>query len=217
MTQPALRILLFDDHQLFRIGLRMILERAPGMDVVADAGDGVTALELAQRTNPDVVIADIHLPGEDGITIAGQILEICPAAKVIFLSSDADIALVRRALDAGGRGYLLKDNAAQDLLRAIEAAMQGGIYLCPEVANSLVKDYRQTNEVPSTPPPLLSERESAVLRLLAEGLRNKEIAVRLKVGTKSVETYRSRMMKKLGYHSTAELIRHAVREGLIAP
>lgn len=217
MEQPARRILLLDDHRLFRAGLRMILERAPGMEVVADVGDGAAAVEAAQRTNPDIVIADIHLAGEDGIEVAGRILAACPATKVVFLSSDADFALVRRALDVGGKGYLLKDNAAQDLLRAIEAALQGGIHLCPEVAAALVRDYRRTSEAPSAPPPRLSDRENAVLRLLAEGLRNKEIAARLKVGTKSVETYRSRLMKKLGYHSLADLIRHAIRDGLVPP
>lgn len=219
MNKTTLRILLLDDHQLFRTGLRMILERAPGLEVVADAGNGHDALEAAQRTHPDVVVADIHLPGEDGIEVAGRILKKCPAAKILFLSSDADITLVRRALDLGGRGYLLKDNAAQDLLRAIEAAVQGGIYLCPEVAAALVKSYQRTDALPPPPPPAprLSERENSVLLMLAEGMRNKEIASRLKVGTKSVETYRSRLMKKLGYQSTAELVRHAVREGLIPP
>jgi DNA-binding NarL/FixJ family response regulator len=217
MPKPAIRILLLDDHQLFRTGLRMILAQAPGMEVVGDAGTGTAALELAQRTEPDVVVADIHLPGEDGITVAGCIMEKCPGAKVVFLSSDADPLLVRRALDLGGRGYLLKDNAAQDLIRAIEGVMQGGIYLCPEVAAAYIQLSRHDRHEPPAAPPPLSERENAVLRLLAEGLRNKEIAARLKVGTKSVETYRSRLMKKLGYHSTAELVRHAIREGLVAP
>jgi DNA-binding NarL/FixJ family response regulator len=218
MSKPVIRILLLDDHQLFRVGLRMILERAPGLAVVADAGNGTDALEAALRTAPDVVVADIHLPGEDGIEIAGLILKKFPAAKVVFLSSDADVALVRRALESGARGYLLKDNAAQDLLRAIEAAVQGGIYLCPEVAAKLVQSYQRDGAAPlAPPPPRLSERENAVLQLLAQGLRNKEIALRLKVGTKSVETYRSRLMKKLGYQSTAELIRYAIREDLIPP
>jgi DNA-binding NarL/FixJ family response regulator len=216
MSQPALRILLLDDHQLFRTGLRLILEREAGYSVVGEAGDGTTALVLAQRTSPNVLVADVHLPSEDGITVASRIRALLPATKIIFLSSDGDVALVRRALDAGGSGYLLKDNAAQDLIRALEATSNGGVYLCPELASALLKDYRQrdTGAAPAAPV-ILSEREIEVLRYIAEGLRNKEIADRLKISQKSVETYRSRLLKKLGYSSTAELVRHAIREGLV--
>jgi len=216
MSTTPLRILLIDDHQILRTGLRMILERVPGWEVVGEAGDGATALALAQSKTPDVVVADIHLPGEDGIKVVSRILEKLPAIKVLFLSSDADIALVRRALDAGGKGYLLKENAAQDLIRAVEAAMQDGIYLCPEIAAKLVKDYQRHADQPlSDAPTALSEREIEVLRCIAQGLRNKEIADQLKISQKSVETYRSRLLKKLGYSSTAELVRHAIREGMI--
>lgn len=207
------RILLIDDHRLFRQGVRLILERA-GLVVVGEAADGPTACELAQRACPDVVVADIHLPGEDGIAVASRILAQNPATKVVFLSSDADLALVRRALDAGGRAYLVKENADDDLLHAIEAAMKGGIYLCPEVASAWVKDARHGGDPAAPPRPQLARREVEVLRLIAEGLRNKEIADRLAIGLKSIETYRSRLMVKLGYSSTAELVRHAIREGI---
>jgi DNA-binding NarL/FixJ family response regulator len=218
MPPAPLRILLIDDHQIFRTGLRLILERAPGLTVVGEAGDAATALALALSTTPDVVVADIHLPGENGIELAVRIAAQCPAAKILFLSSDADLALVRRALDLGARGYLLKENAAPDLLRAIEAAAKGGIHLSPEVTAAFVQDYRQAGRSAAPAgPPRLSEREAEVLRLVADGFRNKEIATQLKVGTKSVETYRSRLMKKLGAHSPAELMRHAVREGLLPP
>ena len=216
MSSAPLRILLIDDHRIFRTGLRLILQQTPGLIVVGEAGEGVAALALAQSEKPDVVVADIHLPGEDGIAVAARIRETCPAAKIVFLSSDADLTLVRRALDGGGSGYLLKDNAAQDLIRAIEASVQGGVYLCPEVGAALVKNYRLRDAglMPAAPA-ALSARELEVLLLIAEGLRNKEIADKLQLSQKSVETYRGRLLKKLGYNSTAELVRHAIREGLI--
>jgi DNA-binding NarL/FixJ family response regulator len=213
-----MRIFLIDDHELFRQGLRLILERTPDLIVVGEAGDGPSALELVERARPEVVVADIHLPKDDGIALAARILKKFPAIKVIFLSSDADFALVRRALDAGGSGYLLKDNAAHELIDAIEAVNNGGVYLCPKVALALVEDYRRHDgETPAATPKRLSKRETEVLRFIAEGLRNKEIADRLKVSTKSVETYRRRLLAKLGYVSTAELVRHAIRDGLVAP
>lgn len=221
MTSAALRILLLDDHQLFRSGLRLLLEREPGLSVVGEAADGTRALALALDTRPDIAVVDVHLEAEDGIAVAARLLASVPATKIIFLSSDANIAVVRRALEAGGSGYLLKDEAPQDLVRALHAAAKGGVYLPPEIASSVLKDYRrrdpgQTSSAPAGPEPL-STRELEVLRLTADGLRNKEIADRLKISPKSVETYRSRLLKKLGYSSTAELVRHAIREGLIAP
>jgi DNA-binding NarL/FixJ family response regulator len=217
MDRSLLRVLLIDDHRLFRSGLQLILEKAAGLAVVGEAGDAATAIELAKTGKPDVIVADIHLPDGDGIEMAVRIKALCPAVRVVFLSSDADFALVRRALDAGGNGYLIKDSAPQELIRAIEAAMKGTVYLSPEVAAALVQDYRQRNdEAAPAPRVLLSKREKEVLRHIAEGFRNKEIADRLGVSVKSVETYRRRLLEKLGYTSTAELVRHAVREGIIS-
>ncbi|MBL9208469.1 MAG: response regulator transcription factor [Opitutaceae bacterium] len=216
MTDSPVRVVLIDDHQLFRKGLRLLLEQTPTIKVIGEAGTVAAAVALALETQPDVIVADIHLPDGDGIVAAEQMKRDCPRASIIFLSSDSDFRLVRRALDAGGRGYLLKDAAPQDIVRAIEAAEKGDVYLCPEVAAALVKDYQQRDGT-AAPPPRLSEREREVLRLVANGLRNKEVAARLDVSVKSVETYRRRLMNKLGYTSTAELVRHALREGLIAP
>jgi len=214
-----MRIFLVDDHQLFRAGLKLLLERTPGLTVVAEAGDAPTALACCTGVCPDILVIDIHLPGAiDGIELARRIRARCAAVKIVFLSSDGDPALVRRAIAAGGNGYLLKENAAPDLLRAIEAVHAGGLFLCPEVAAALSEDFRQRADADQAPvPPALSEREQEVLRLLVDGLRNKEIATRLGVSIKSVETYRTRLMAKLGYTSTAELVRFAVREGIIAP
>lgn len=218
MKPPALRILLIDDHKLFTQGLQMILARVPGVTVVGVACDEATALDFAATAEPDIVIADIHLPGVDGITLAGRVQELCPAAKLIFLSADADFTLVRRALAAGGSGYLLKTSVSADLTAAIEAAHQGGVFLSPEIAAALVVDYgkRVTGKGGAVAKPL-SGREAAVLGFVAEGLRNKEMAARLGVSVKSVETYRRRLLTKLNCASTPELLRFAIREGLIAP
>lgn len=219
MPTPSLRLLLLDDHQLFRAGLRLLLEREPGYSVVGQAGDVATALAMTEVTAPDLILADVHLPGEDGISGAAQILAQNPSVQIIFLSSDDDVALVRRALDCGGRGYLLKENAPQELLHAIHAVRQGGVYLSPQRTAALLQDYQQAPDpapvIPADENITLSARENAVLRHIAEGLRNKEIADRLQISQKSVETYRSRLLKKLGYSSTAEIVRHAIREGLI--
>jgi two-component system, NarL family, response regulator NreC len=214
-----MRIFLVDDHQLFRSGLKLVLERAPGISVVAEAGDAPTALERCAGAAPDVLVIDIHLPGAiDGIELARRIRARCDEVKVIFLSSDGDFSLVRRAIAAGGNGYLLKNSAPQELLHAIAAVQAGGLFLCPDVASALTDDFRDRADVGLTPePPVLSEREQEVLRLLVDGLRNKEIATQLGVSIKSVETYRTRLMAKLGYSSMAELVRFAVREGIITP
>jgi DNA-binding NarL/FixJ family response regulator len=218
MKSNSLRVLLVDDHQLFRDGLQMILERAPGIMVVGAAGDAAKALELAESVRPDVIVADVHMPDGDGIALAARLKAKCPAAKLVFLSSDAHFAVVKRALDAGGGGYLLKDSAPTELIGAIQAASKGGVYLSPSIAADLVVDYgqRSAGGRASSPPPL-SEREAAVLRFVAEGLRNKEMAEKLGVSIKSVETYRRRLLSKLDCSSTAELIRHGIREGLIVP
>jgi DNA-binding NarL/FixJ family response regulator len=213
---PSLRLFLLDDHQMFRDGLRLILERVPGLTVVGEAGDGPTALALLRDRRPDVVVTDIHLPGEDGITVAARIKAQLPAVRIIFLSSDADLALVQRALDGGCSGYVLKENAHLELIRALETAGKGGIYLCPDIATAVLQGYRQQKPAPAAPEAAaLSARELAVLHFIADGLRNKEIADRLEISVKSVETYRSRLLRKRGCDSTAMLVRHAIREGLI--
>ena len=213
-----LRILLLDDHRLFRSGLRSLLERTESMEVVGEAGDGPSAVEAAVRFNPQVVLVDIHLPGMDGFEAAEQIQAACPGIKVIFLSSDLDVALVRRAVRTGGKGYLLKGDATESLLLALETVRSGHFWYSSEVLSVLVDDYRQClTDQATLPSPRLSEREQEVLRFLAEGLRHKEIADRLGVGIKSVETYRARLMAKLGCTSTADLIRHAIRSGVVPP
>lgn len=213
---PTLRLMLLDDHRLFRDGLRLILEREPGFRVVAQAFDETTARVQLADTQPDLLLADVHLPTGDGITLAIRLIAAAPGLRVVFLSSDANPSFVRRALDAGASGYLLKDSAPQELIHALKAIVDGGTYLSAELTPALLANLRQPPP-PSADPSIsaLSSRELEILRHVAEGLRNKEIADRLQISTKSVETYRSRLMKKLGYDSTAELVRHAIRAGLI--
>lgn len=213
------RIALLDDHQMFRTGLRLILERVPNLAIIGEAGDGESALTLIRESRPDFLVTDVHLPGEDGISIAAKIKAEHPTIHIIVLSSDDNTKLVHRAIDAGCSGYLLKENAAIELIRALETTAKGSLYLCPDIASAMVRHYREEQDQgePVAGEAALSARELAVLRHIANGLRNKETADRLDLSVKSVETYRSRILRKLGCDSTAGIVRYAIRKGLIDP
>jgi DNA-binding NarL/FixJ family response regulator len=216
-SRPAsLRILLVDDHRMLREGLRALLSREPGYVVVAEAGDGDSALKSVRREPPDLIVLDVHLPDMNGIEVARRILAVFPEVKVIMLSSDHSHNCVHEALLAGVSGYVLKENAAEELLRAIHTVVAGQLYLCPEVGTEIIASYRR-GQLPNLAPPvpLLSGREREVLKLLADGLRTKEIADQLGVSAKTVETYRHRLMEKLQLPSVAELTRYAIREGIV--
>jgi DNA-binding NarL/FixJ family response regulator len=214
-----MRVFLLDDHPLFRAGLNLLLQRTPDMEVLGEAGDVATMLEQIGENCPDIIVIDVHLACEpDGIESARLIRARCPHTKLAYLSSDSDFALVRRAIEAGAKAYLLKEDTPQDLVQALRTVYAGGVHFSPDVAAAMVEDYRQKlDEGAAGAKPSLSKREREVLKLLADGLRNKEIAERLGVGVKSVETYRARLMSKLQLGSTAELVRYAVREGLVRP
>lgn len=209
------KLLLVDDHAMLRRGLRQALAQQPSFEVVGEASTGAQALRLMEELAPDLVLMDIHLPDMSGIEVSRQILHDHPGAKIIIFSSDIARALVDEALQAGVCGYLPKTCPVEELILAVDAVMTGKLYLSPDVTGDILKDYRNNllHETPSTKP-LLSERERQLLRLIAEGHRNKEISVELKISTKSVEAYRSRLMKKLGCSSSAELVRYAVRQGI---
>lgn len=207
------RILLVDDHRLFQQGLRLVLERQPGLIVAAEAQTGAGALALVEREEFDIILMDVNLPDNNGIEISRRILEMRRDARIIILSTDADPSRVDDALLAGVMGYVLKVNASEELHRAIEAAAIGQRYLSPEANAALLAGYRRLREAPVDTPPL-SPREREVIRLIAAGHRTKEIAATLNIGVKSAETYRRRLMKKLGLFSVAEITRYAVREGL---
>jgi two-component system response regulator NreC len=211
------KLLLVDDHQILRTGLRALLINETEFSVVGEAGDVATAIALTKELKPDVVLMDVQLPDGTGIHACKQITADCPATKVLMLSGTSEPEQLAGALRAGARGYLLKDHALDELIRALHIVLSGQIYLCPEATTTLANGLTQ----PFSPPPpvetekkALSSREVQVLKLIVEGKRNKEIADALKVSTKSIETYRSRLMAKLHCSGIADLVRYAIREGI---
>ena len=208
------RILLVDDHQMFQQALRLLLEQQLGLKVAAEAQTGAEALAHVEREAFDLILMDVHLPDANGIDISRRILERRSDARIIVLSSDADPLRVDEALLAGVMGYVLKTNAPAELQRAIESVGAGTRYLSPEANAALLAGYRRLREAPPATAPL-SPREREVVRLIATGQRTKEIAATLGIGVKSAETYRRRVMHKLGLFSVAELTRYAMQEGLV--
>jgi len=213
-----IRILLADDHNVMRRGLRLLLESQPGFTVVAEAADGRVAVQQAQATKPDVVVLDIAMPHLNGTEAAQRIVEALPNTAVIILSMHSDEGYVLRALRSGAKGYLVKDSAEGDLIEAIKAVSQGKAFFSPEVSKMLVEDYVReirTRGVEDSYE-LLTAREREILHLLAGGKSNKEIATLLQLSLFTVETHRRNLQEKLNLHSLAEVILYAVRKGLIA-
>jgi len=205
------RILLADDHQLFRQGLRGLLEKA-GHEVVGEAADGRAALALAQSLQPDIAVLDLSMPLLNGLDAAAEMKRIVPRTKVILLTMYTDKEYVLRALHAGARGYVLKSQAAEDLVRAVRETFTGEVYLSPAVSVSVVDAYlgrTGANEDPLTP------RERQILQLVAEGKTTKQIASLLGVSFKTAESHRNRAMQKLDIHDVAGLTRYAIRRGLV--
>lgn len=211
-----LRVVLVDDHELMRQGLRSILEREDEVEVVGEAASGRAALELARTLAPDVVVMDVAMQEQNGIEATRQIRAACPDVKVLALSSHSDPHYVTAMLDAGACGYVLKSNAYDDLRRALDAARRGRSYLCADVTEAVVgASLRGAGGAPvAASRALLSGREREVLQLLAEGLSSPQIGQRLFVATSTVETHRRNIARKLGIHSVADLTKYAVREGL---
>lgn len=214
----AIRILLADDHGVVRKGLRFLLERQSGMEVVGEASDGREAVRLAESTKPDVAIMDIAMPMLNGIEATSQMLKRDPRMAVIILSMHSDEDYLLSALNAGAKGYLLKDSAEADLIRAIQAVTRGTPFFSPEIAKTMLEDYmrflQQRNLQDSYE--LLTEREKEVLQLLAEGKSNKDVANILDVSVYTVDTHRMHLMQKLNLHNTAEIVLYAVRKKIIA-
>jgi two-component system, NarL family, response regulator NreC len=206
------RILLADDHAVVRQGFKMILSAQTDMEIVGEAANGREAVELAGEMSPDIVVMDVAMPELNGIEATRRLLAANPHTRVIALSMHKDSAYVREILRAGARGYLLKDSGADDLVKAIRAVAGGESYLSPAVSNAVLDDYRKhvTNPVD-----LLTSREREVLQMLAEGKTNKEIAVVLNLSVYTVDAHRGRIMEKLNLHSINELVRFALRNGLI--
>lgn len=210
-------VLLADDHVLIRRGLRTVLERTAGIEVVGEANDGREAVKLAQELKPDIIVMDIAMPHLNGIDATTQILGKNPAIKIIMLSMYSDESYLVRALSAGARGYLLKDSAETDLLQAVEALEAGRPFFSPTIAKTLLEDYmlRLTQRNLTDSYDLLTDREKEILQLLAEGKSNKEVAHILNLSPYTVETHRSHIMRKLNLHNTAEIVLYAVRKKII--
>jgi len=211
----TLRVLLADDHRIVREGLRALLERLPGVEVVGEARDGREAVDAAGRTDPDIVLMDLAMPSMNGIEATRRIVASRSGVRVLCLSMHVDRAAVLAALDAGAAGFLPKECAPEELERALRAVADGGTYLSPTLAGEVVAAYREGRGAErGRPAHGLTAREREILQLVAEGRSTKEIAARLGVSAKTVGTHREHIMEKLGIHSIAGLTRWAIREGL---
>ena len=214
----GIRILVADDHGIVRKGLRFLLERQPGMEVVGEASEGREAVRLCAELAPNVVIMDVAMPRLNGIDATAQIVKNNPGIGIVILSMHADESYLVRALSAGAKGYLLKDSAEVDLVRAVQVVAQGRPFFSPQITQSLLEDYVRTLQQRGLQDSyeLLTDREREVLQLLAEGKSNKEVATILDLSTYTVETHRTNLMHKLNLHNTAEIVLYAVRKKIIA-
>ena len=209
------RILLADDHTIILDGLCSLLGKNQDFKVVGRASDGMSAVRLAASLSPDIVIMDVSMPGLNGIDAARRILAENPKTKIIALSMHNDGRYISAALKSGAMGYILKESAFEELIAAIRTVMKGQCYLSASIAAVVIKDYiRHLEKTESGVFSVLTPREREVLQALSEGLSTKEIASRLGVSIKTVETYRSQIMEKLDIHSIAELTEYAIREGI---
>jgi DNA-binding NarL/FixJ family response regulator len=213
-----LRVLLADDHGVVRKGLRFLLAQEADIEVAGEAEDGRQAVRMTTELNPAVVIMDIAMPLLNGIDAASQICKTNPRIGVIILSMYSDEEYLIRALSAGAKGYLLKDSAEPDLVRAVRAVSHGKTFFSPAIAHTLLEDYvrRLQQEGLQDSYDLLTDREKEVLQLLAEGRSNKEVASLLNLSMHTVETHRTNFMQKLGLHNTAEIVIYAMRKKIIS-
>jgi DNA-binding NarL/FixJ family response regulator len=213
----ATRIMLADDHHLFRQGVKRILETQEGFEVVAEAGSGLEAIELAKQHKPDIAVVDIAMKELNGIEATAQLLRASPETAVLILSMYSDERYVLRAVKAGARGYILKDTVEEGLLEAVRTLSEGKPYFSPAIARIFQDAHARQLEEKAVDDryELLTDRERQLYHMLAEGQSNKEIAARLGLSLHTVETHRTRIMEKLGVHSIAELVLSAVRRGIV--
>lgn len=207
------RVLLVDDHPIFREGVRSRLERHEGVEVVGEAADGEAAIRLATQLKPDILLTDIELPQINGLDLVRLLGERAPKVQVVLLSMHSNREFVRQALRVGVRGYVVKSAPSADLVQAIEAVERGGVYFSAEVAQAAMGEYLGDE---GDEKPKLTKRERQVLGRVAAGRLNKEIAAELGISVRTVESHRERIMKKLDLHTVAELTRYAMAEGVAA-
>lgn len=207
------RVLLADDHELVRSGIRALLEAQPDIEVVAEAANGRDAIKLARDLAPDIGIIDIAMPGLNGIDTLRQIFSACPGIKVLACSMYSDLPYIVESLRLGACGYLLKNSAKDDLIRAVKAACEGKCFLSLDAATQLVEGFVRKVE-PETKE-VLTDREREILQLIAEGRTNKDVAMTLNLSLKTIETHRSNIMRKLKIKEVTGLVQYAIRKGLI--
>jgi len=213
-VSERIKVLLADDHTIVREGLLSLLRQQRDVTIVGTAENGREAVDMARSTFPDVVVMDIAMPQMNGIEATRQLTRLMPKTKVIVLTMYADEEYIVRALQAGVRGYLLKKAAAAELLQAIRAVERGDFYLSSDISNVVVQRFLSSDAATAESEPL-SDRERQILQLVAEGNTNRKIASMLGVTLKTVDTYRTRMMTKLGIHDTPGLVRYAIRKGIV--
>jgi len=209
------RVLLADDHALVRAGIRALLEGLEGVTVVAEAANGIEVLELARKHRPDVVLLDISMPGLGGLEASAQLKQELPEVRVVMLSMHANEEYVLQALRAGAVGYMLKDSATAQLELALQAVMQGETYLSPPISKQMVEGYLQRVGAEQPAADNLTPRQRQVLQLIAGGHSTKEIAYRLELSVKTVETHRAQLMERLEIRDIAGLVKYAIRSGLV--
>ena len=211
----SIKILLADDHKITREGLRSLLEKQQDMEVVAEAKDGRSAVNLAEELLPDVVIMDVSMPDLNGVQATRQIVGRLPNVKIVGLSMHSDSLFVTEMLKSGASGYLLKDCAFEELTQAIRAVVAGNTYLSPSISGVVINDYlHRLAKVDLTASDVLTDREIEVLQLIAEGNSTKQTALKLHISVKTVETHRRQIMNKLDIYTIAELTKYAIRKGL---
>jgi DNA-binding NarL/FixJ family response regulator len=219
MTTPLkTRILLADDHELVRSGVRMVLDSVPDLEVVAEAGDGAEAVERALAEDVHLAVLDVSMPRKTGLQAAQELTKRKPEMRVLMLSVHDDERYFFEALKAGASGYVLKSAANRDLIEACRAAMRGEAFLYPAAVNALIRDYlERAASGEDTPEDPLTPRELEVVKLIAEGYTSEEIAEQLVISKKTVDRHRANMLEKLGMRNRVELTRYAIRRGLVEP
>jgi DNA-binding NarL/FixJ family response regulator len=210
----ALRILVADDHDVVRRGLRALLEAEPGWQVVAEAVNGREAVDKTRRLKPDIAIIDITMPGLNGLEATREILKAAPRTEVLILTMHESEQVVREVVAAGAQGYVLKSDAASDLIAAVKSLRQHKPFLTSRVTGMVIESYRHDGAARGTPV-CLTPRERQVVQLLAEGKSNKEVGSALRISAKTVETHRTNVMRKLRLHSVADLVRYAIRNHIV--